>query len=61
MPSVTNATDVAGDLWAAARVISSEPLSQSFMAVRERLKDLVAFSVSEDYFICRRLLGLEIG
>ncbi len=52
---------VTGDLWAAARVISSEPPTQSSLPVKERLKDLIAFSVSEEYFICRRLLGLEIA
>jgi tetratricopeptide (TPR) repeat protein len=49
-----------GDLWAAARVIASEPASQTPLAVKERMKDLIAFSVSEEYFICRRLLGLDV-
>ena len=52
---------VAGDLWAAARVISSEPVSVTPLAAKQRLKDLIGFSVSEDYFACRRLLGFEVG
>jgi hypothetical protein len=51
---------LAGDLGAAARVIASEPTA-SAMPVKDRLKDLIAFSVSEDYFICRHLLGLQVG
>jgi len=29
--------------------------------VRKRLADLVAFSASEDYFACRRHLGLHVA
>ncbi|MES1207199.1 MAG: hypothetical protein ABUS79_14780, partial [Pseudomonadota bacterium] len=52
---------VTGDLWAAARVISSEPAAATSLGVKDRLKDLIAFSVSEEYFICRRLLGLDVS
>ena len=49
-----------GDLGAAARVISSEPMPTTPIPIQKRLVDLVAFSVSEDYFACRRQLGLQI-
>jgi len=48
------------DLGAAARVISTEPASMSPLPARQRLKDLLAFSVSEEYFAVRRFLGLEV-
>jgi hypothetical protein len=49
-----------GELSAAFRVISSEPVPVSPVPARRRMADLVAFSVSEDYFACRRELGLAI-
>jgi tetratricopeptide (TPR) repeat protein len=52
---------LSGDLGAAARVISSEPIPTSPVPVRKRLADLVAFSASEDYFACRRHLGLHVA
>jgi tetratricopeptide (TPR) repeat protein len=48
------------DLKAAARVISSEPAGSSPLTSKQRLKDLLAYSVSEDYFAVRKLLGLEV-
>jgi len=50
-----------GDLTTAARVISAEPPGGSTLAAKARLKDLLAFSVSEEYFALRRALGLELG
>jgi hypothetical protein len=50
-----------GDLGAAARVIMSEPIPLTPISVQKRLLDLVGFSVSDDYFACRRHLGLTIG
>jgi hypothetical protein len=29
--------------------------------IKERLKDLIAFSISEEYFTCRKQLGLAIA
>jgi tetratricopeptide (TPR) repeat protein len=52
---------LSGDLGAAARVITGEPIPTSPVPVRKRLADLVAFSASEDYFACRRHLGLHIS
>ena len=50
-----------GDLGAAARVIMSEPIPLTPISVQKRLLDLVAFSVTDDYFHCRRHLGLTVA
>jgi tetratricopeptide (TPR) repeat protein len=48
------------DLASAARVISTEPAVGSPVSPKDRLRDLLAFSVSEDYFAVRKVLGLEV-
>jgi golgin subfamily B member 1 len=48
------------DLASAARVISTEPAGSSPLGPKQRLKDLLAYSVSEDYFAVRKFLGLEV-
>jgi hypothetical protein len=48
------------DLTAAARVISTEPAGSSPIPTKRRLKDLLSYSVSEDYFAVRKYLGLEL-
>jgi hypothetical protein len=48
------------DLASAARVISTEPIAWSPVSPKQRLKDLFAYSVSEDYFAVRKYLGLEV-
>ena len=50
-----------GELAAAFRVISSEPIPLSTIPAHRRMADLVAFSVSDDYFAVRRALGLAIA
>ncbi|HEY4395333.1 MAG TPA: tetratricopeptide repeat protein [Polyangia bacterium] len=50
-----------GELAAAFRVISSEAIPQSTVPIHRRMADLVAFSVSDDYFALRRELGLAVG
>jgi tetratricopeptide (TPR) repeat protein len=50
-----------GELSAASRVISSEPVPLSPIPAHRRTGDLIAFSISEDYFACRRQLGLAVG
>jgi len=50
-----------GDLGAAARVLAIEPSGQSPLPVRERISDLLAFSVSEDHFAVRAALGLHVN
>ncbi|HSS39033.1 MAG TPA: hypothetical protein VLT58_09715, partial [Polyangia bacterium] len=47
-----------GELAAAFRVISSEPIPLSTIPAHRRMADLVAFSISDDYFAVRRQLGL---
>jgi tetratricopeptide (TPR) repeat protein len=49
------------DLGAAMRVISTEPAAGSPASTKQRLEDLLAFSVSEDHFAIRKFLGLEVG
>jgi hypothetical protein len=41
---------------AAAQVIVADPTDASPLPAKRRLKDLVAFSVSEDYFAVRAAL-----
>jgi golgin subfamily B member 1 len=48
------------ELPAAARVISTEPATISPLPAKQRLKDLLSYSVSEDYFAVRKFLGLEL-
>jgi tetratricopeptide (TPR) repeat protein len=50
-----------GDLGAAARVLAVEPSGQSPLSARERINDLLAFSVSEDHFAVRAALGLHVN
>jgi hypothetical protein len=50
-----------GELGAATRVLRSELIPRSPVPIHKRLADLVAFSVSEDYFACRKLLGLQVA
>jgi tetratricopeptide (TPR) repeat protein len=47
---------ITGDLAAAAQVIVADPADASPLPAKRRLKDLVAFSVSEDYFAVRAAL-----
>ena len=50
-----------GDLGAAWRVIQSEPIPLTPISMQKRFLDLVAFSATEDYFACRRHLGLTVA
>jgi len=52
---------VVGDLESAATQVSKEPLGLTTLSTKDRLKDLLAYSVSEEYFSVRRHLGLEIN
>ncbi|MGE5182707.1 MAG: tetratricopeptide repeat protein [Acidobacteriota bacterium] len=51
---------VANDFEIAARGIATEGASLSSMSVKERLRDLLAYAVSESYFTVRRHLGLHV-
>lgn len=52
---------LSGDLRAAARVLSADRLWSSPLTAKQRLKDLLAFSVSDEYFYCRKRLGFAVG
>ena len=51
---------VSNDLETAAKGIATEGSSLSSMSVKERLRDLLSYAVSESYFAVRRHLGLHI-
>ncbi len=51
---------VANDLETAARAIATEGAALSTLPVKDRLRDLLAYAVSESYFAVRRHLGLHI-
>jgi tetratricopeptide (TPR) repeat protein len=51
---------VANDLETAAKGIATEGAALSNLSVKERLRDLLAYAVSEHYFLVRRHLGLHI-
>jgi tetratricopeptide (TPR) repeat protein len=51
---------LAGDLGTAARAIATENAAMSSLSAKERLRQLLAFSVSEGYFSLRRHLGVNV-
>ncbi|MEZ4367269.1 MAG: tetratricopeptide repeat protein [Kofleriaceae bacterium] len=51
---------LAGDLETAARAIATENAALSTLSVKERLQELLAFSVSDGYFAVRRHLGIHV-
>jgi hypothetical protein len=51
---------LANDLETAARQIATEKAPVTSLSAKERLRDLLAFASSEDYFVVRRHLGLEV-
>jgi hypothetical protein len=52
---------VSGDLEVAARMVSMEPVMVGGPQVKDKIKELVLYSISEDYFGVRSHLGLTIG
>ncbi|HEY3358841.1 MAG TPA: SIR2 family protein [Polyangia bacterium] len=48
------------DFETAARLVSKEPPQASPLAAKDRLKHLLGYSCSEEYFTVRRHLGIEI-
>ena len=66
----TNATDrtadrvgliLTNDLEVAARMIATEPSDALAMTAKDRLRDLLAYAISDDYFSVRKQLGLSIA
>jgi golgin subfamily B member 1 len=51
---------LANDFEVAAKGIATETASLSSMSVKERLRELLAYAVSEQYFAVRRHLGLHV-
>jgi golgin subfamily B member 1 len=51
---------LANDFEVAAKGIATEVASLSSMSVKERLRELLAYAVSEQYFAVRRHLGLHV-
>jgi len=49
-----------GDIVAATNVLSLEPTGQSLWPVQDRIKNLIAFFVSEDHFLIRAALGMQV-
>ncbi|HEY1817062.1 MAG TPA: tetratricopeptide repeat protein [Kofleriaceae bacterium] len=52
---------VCGDLDVAARAVAAEPVVVDGPTVKDKVKELVLFSISEEYFAARAQLGLVIG
>lgn len=52
---------LAGDLDIAKKILLAEPQIPGDLPPAEKMKELILFSVSEDYFALRRALGISIG
>ncbi|HVV83476.1 MAG TPA: tetratricopeptide repeat protein [Kofleriaceae bacterium] len=52
---------VCGDLEVAARMIQGEPVTVGGPQAKDKIKDLVLYSISEEYFGVRQQMGLVIG
>ncbi len=48
------------DLEIAARAVATEPVTMSNLPAKDRLRDLIAYAVSEEYFAVRRHLGISV-
>ena len=51
---------LSNDLETAARLVATETGALSTLPAKDRLRDLLAFSVSEGYFAVRRHLGIHV-
>ena len=52
---------ICGDLEVAARMVSAEAVVVGGPQVKDKIKELVLYSISEDYFAVRQAMGLTIG
>jgi hypothetical protein len=52
---------ISGDLEVAARMVSVEPVVVGGPQVKDKVKELVVYSISEEYFKVRSHLGTTIG
>ena len=52
---------VCGDLEVAARMVSAEPVVVGGPQVKDKIKELVLYSISEEFFTVRAQMGLTIA
>lgn len=52
---------VCGDLEVAARMVSAEAVTVGGPQVKDKIKELVLYSISEEYFAVRQQMGITIG
>jgi hypothetical protein len=52
---------ICGDLEVATRLVQGEPVSIGVADPKEKIRDLVLWSVSDEYFGLREHLGMQIG
>lgn len=52
---------VCGDLEVASRMVSAEPVTVGGPQVKDKIKELVLYSISEEYFAVRQQMGVTIG
>ena len=52
---------VCGDLEVAARMVSAEPVTVGGPQVKDKIKELVLYSISEEFFAVRNQMGLTIA
>jgi tetratricopeptide (TPR) repeat protein len=50
-----------GDLEIAKKIIAAEPQQPGDLTAQEKLKELILFSISDQYFALRQSLGINIG
>ena len=52
---------ICNDLEVAARIVQTEPVSIGVAEPKDKIRDLVLWSISDEYFALREHLGLQIG
>jgi len=52
---------VCNDLDVAARLVQTEPVAVGVVEPKEKIRDLIQWSISDEYFTLREHLGLIIG
>jgi len=52
---------ICNDLALAARFIQMEPATVGGLSAKDKIKELVLYSISEEYFDLRQHLGITIG
>ena len=50
-----------GDLDTAARLVKNDANPVSKATPKERIKELVLYSISQEHFEARKMLGVDIG